>query len=112
MVTVQFNPFTPEAKADPYPLYRSLREADPVHHSPLLDLWVLSRHKDVTFPLKDDRFSADRRTPTNPLAVHARTLHEEGRFSQANNSPRAAPTAPFIRCLLPEAPIITRPRFS
>ena len=91
MATVQFNPFTPEAKADPYPLYRSLREADPVHHSPLLDLWVLSRHKDVTFVLKDDRFSADRRKSTNPLAVQARKLQEEGPFAQANTMLSADP---------------------
>ncbi len=91
MTAVQFNPFTPEAKADPYPLYRSLRETDPVHHSPLLDLWVLSRHEDVSFVLKDARFSADRRKSTNQLVAQARAMQEDGPFAQANTMLSADP---------------------
>ena len=91
MTAVQFNPFTPEAQADPYPLYRSLREADPVHHSELMDLWVLTRHEDVSFVLKDDRFSADRRKSTNLLVTQARKMQEEGPFAQANTMLSADP---------------------
>ena len=91
MTAVQFNPFTPEAQADPYPLYRSLREADPVHHSELMDLWVLTRHEDVSFVLKDDRFSADRRKSTNLLVAQARKMQEEGPFAQANTMLSADP---------------------
>ncbi len=47
--------------ADPYPLYRSLREQDPVHWDPYLHAWVVTRYADVITVLH--RFSADR-TPT------------------------------------------------
>ncbi len=67
MTTVQYNPFTITAQADPYPLYHELREADPVHWTELMGLWVLSRYQDVEFVLQDARFSANRRTSINPL---------------------------------------------
>lgn len=53
----------PAARADPYPLYRRLREADPVHWDPYLHAWVLTRYADVALALQDARFSACR-TPT------------------------------------------------
>ena len=55
-----YNPFLPEVREDPYPQYRALREADPVHRSPFLDMWVLTRYEDVALVLRDHRFSADR----------------------------------------------------
>ncbi|HKF17179.1 MAG TPA: cytochrome P450 [Candidatus Dormibacteraeota bacterium] len=55
-----YNPFLPEAREDPYPQYRALREADPIHRSPFLDMWVLTRYQDVALVLRDHRFSADR----------------------------------------------------
>ena len=55
-----YNPFLPEVREDPYPQYRALREADPVHRSPFLDMWVLTRYEDVAQVLRDHRFSADR----------------------------------------------------
>ena len=51
----------PEVLADPYPLYRQLREEDPVHWDPYLHAWVVTRYADVVDVLH--RFSADR-TPT------------------------------------------------
>ncbi|MDQ6793648.1 MAG: cytochrome P450 [Chloroflexota bacterium] len=51
----------PEILADPYPLYRQLREEDPVHWDPYLSAWVVTRYRDVVFVLQ--HFSADR-TPT------------------------------------------------
>ncbi len=47
---VVFNPLLPEFHANPYPFYRRLREADPVHHS-ALGIWVLTRYDDVVMPL-------------------------------------------------------------
>ncbi len=47
--------------ADPYPLYRRLREEDPVHWDPFLHAWVVTRYNDVMQVLST--FSADR-TPT------------------------------------------------
>jgi pimeloyl-[acyl-carrier protein] synthase len=51
----------PQVLADPYPLYRRLREHDPVHWDPYLHAWVVTRYADVVSVLT--RFSADR-TPT------------------------------------------------
>jgi pimeloyl-[acyl-carrier protein] synthase len=51
----------PEVLADPYPLYRRLREEDPVHWDPFLHAWVVTRYTDVMQVLSS--FSADR-TPT------------------------------------------------
>ena len=91
MNAIQFNPFSPESQANPYPQYKALREAAPVYHSPLLDLWVLSRFEDVSFVLKDDRFSADRRKSSNPLVAQARQMQEAGPFAQANTMLSADP---------------------
>jgi cytochrome P450 len=51
----------PEHLADPYPLYRSLREYDPVLWDPMLCAWVVTSYAGVIEVLH--RFSADR-TPT------------------------------------------------
>ncbi len=47
---------------DPYPAYRALREAGPVHWSEdfFQGAWLLSRHADVEFALRDPCFSAQR----------------------------------------------------
>src|SRR6059058_4640144 len=51
----------PEVLADPYPLYRRLREEDPVHWDPYLHAWVVTRYEDVSTVLH--RFRAAR-TPS------------------------------------------------
>lgn len=51
----------PEVLADPYPLYRRLRDEDPVHWDPFLHAWVVTRYNDVIRVLH--HFSAAR-TPT------------------------------------------------
>jgi hypothetical protein len=45
-------PFTAETWRDPYPLYRQLREQDPVHHAPV-GAWVLTRFADVFEAARD-----------------------------------------------------------
>jgi pimeloyl-[acyl-carrier protein] synthase len=62
--TLLFNPFMPEMRGDPYPAYHLLRAADPVHRVPLEigpQVWMLSRHRDVSALLRDPRVSSDRR---------------------------------------------------
>jgi len=54
-VDLQFNPFLPEFHADPYPFYRLLRDADPVHQTPM-GFWLLTRYDDVLLSLRDPRF--------------------------------------------------------
>jgi cytochrome P450 len=58
---VVFNPMGRAFRADPYALYRRLRERDPIHRSRAAFGWVLSRHADILEVLRDDRFSADDR---------------------------------------------------
>jgi pimeloyl-[acyl-carrier protein] synthase len=48
----------PEVLADPYPLYRRLRDEDPVHWDPFLHAWVVTRYEEVVRVLQD--FSANR----------------------------------------------------
>ncbi|WP_435768461.1 cytochrome P450 [Nocardioides sp. SYSU DS0651] len=49
-----FDPYDYGFHEDPYPLYRRLRDEDPVHHNERDDIWVLSRHADVNAALRDD----------------------------------------------------------
>jgi len=73
------DPFLPEHRTDPYPLYRKLRELDPVHRSPS-GVWVLTRHADATAVLRDPRFSPNpshlngERPQVGPRRVDTRVL--------------------------------------
>ena len=49
----------PRFVTDPYPLYRWLRERQPVRKDPLAPVWVLTRHDDVTEMLRSPRFRKD-----------------------------------------------------
>ena len=55
-----YDPFDPTLVADPYPVYRWLRDEAPLHHSAQTDTFVLSRYEDVSWALGDpDLFSSD-----------------------------------------------------
>jgi pimeloyl-[acyl-carrier protein] synthase len=54
--------FAPEIIANPYPLYKRIREEDPVHYEASLGYWILTRYQDVEAALRDERLSANRRT--------------------------------------------------
>lgn len=56
--------FTPEVRADPFPLYRRLLEEDPVHDTGF-GLWLVSSYDDCRAALRDPRFSAEFRTMAN-----------------------------------------------
>ncbi len=58
--TIDFRPDAPEFLADPFPIYGRLREQDPVHWSPRLKAWVLTRYDDVKSVLLDRSISSDR----------------------------------------------------
>jgi len=60
VVTAEFNPFAPGMLADPYAMYRALREHDPIHRSEMMESWVLTRYDDIDAVLMDNRFSSDR----------------------------------------------------
>ena len=48
-----YSPFDPTVIADPYPVYRELRESAPAYWSPEAGSWVLSRYVDVSAALAD-----------------------------------------------------------
>jgi pimeloyl-[acyl-carrier protein] synthase len=62
----------PDVLANPYPLYRRLREETPVYWDPYLSAWVVTRYSDVITVLH--KYSADR-TPT-PEQLTAMGLEE------------------------------------
>ncbi len=68
MVTAEFNPFTPAALADPYPMYRELLAHNPVSWNSTLQTWVFTRYDDVDTILTHESTSADRRSGTNSFA--------------------------------------------
>jgi cytochrome P450 len=63
MATLLYDPRLPAVTADPYTAFAKLRAGDPVHWSPVLRGWVLTRYADVRAALFDPKLSADRITP-------------------------------------------------
>ncbi len=57
----------PEVLANPYPLYRRLRDESPVHWDPYLHAWVVTRYSDVVDVLH--RFRAARTPAPDRLAA-------------------------------------------
>src|SRR6266702_2843304 len=53
------DPFAPEYRANPHPLYHRLRQLDPVRRIPGTRDWVVFRHADATTVLRDPRFSSN-----------------------------------------------------
>lgn len=49
----RFDPYSPEIDADPFPAYKTLREEHPCFWSEDIEMWVLSRHKDIVMALND-----------------------------------------------------------
>jgi len=62
-MAIDFRPDARDFLRDPFPLFRSLREADPVHWSPRLKAWVLTRYDDCRAVLLDREMSSDRLRP-------------------------------------------------
>jgi len=48
-----YDPFSYEQDEDPYPIYRRLRDEQPVHHNARQDFWALTRFDDVLGALVD-----------------------------------------------------------
>ena len=55
--------------ADPYPVYRQLRENDPVHWHEPFGAWILTRYHDVLTVLHDSSFSAKRTGKMRQMAA-------------------------------------------
>jgi len=64
---VEFNPYSPTFREDPYPVYRRLRDEYPVYHNEELGFYALSRHDDIVAALQDvETFSS-----SNALGIGA-----------------------------------------
>jgi cytochrome P450 len=79
------NPFEPGFFADPYSRYRTLRERDPVHHSPF-GLWMLFRYDHIVGLLRDPSLSVE---PENAQPTLRRQMFEEVGGERAARRPRA-----------------------
>jgi cytochrome P450 len=62
-MSIDFRPEDPAFLAEPFPLYRRMRDDDPAHWSPRLKAWVLTRYDDVKAVCLDERMSSDRLRP-------------------------------------------------
>jgi len=61
---IDYRPDDPAILADPFPVYRRLRDEDPAHWSPRLKSWVLTRYADVKRVCQDSAgMSSDRLRP-------------------------------------------------
>lgn len=93
MVTAEFNPFTPGTLANPYPMYRALLEQNPISWNEMMEMWIVTRYKDVDFVLTDPRMSADRTRARNRFAQQLAKQQEEnfGPFNRAQTMLSADP---------------------
>jgi cytochrome P450 len=59
-MSLDYDPFSPEFRRDPYSVYEELRRSAPVYWAARSKTWVVSRYDDVAGILKDTRrFSSD-----------------------------------------------------
>lgn len=65
-----FDPLKPESHADPYPIYRKLREQAPLHHTPY-GTWLVVAYDPAVAILRDHRFSVDHSNRKIPPEIAA-----------------------------------------
>ena len=63
MTALAYDPADPAVRRNPFPLFARLQDNDPVHWSPALKAWVLTRYDDVRQMLLTDAMSPDRLRP-------------------------------------------------
>ena len=57
-MTIRYDPFSAEVRANPFPHYAQLREEAPVHQLPG-GLWAVSRYEECSFVMRNaDLFSS------------------------------------------------------
>lgn len=55
MADLRYDPYDVEINRDPYPVFRRLREQQPLYYNEELDFYAVSRHADVQRGLKDNQ---------------------------------------------------------
>ncbi len=73
---IHFRPDAPEFLRDPFPFLRRMREQDPVHWSPRLKSWVLTRYDDIKAVCLDREVSSDRLRPYFATLLAAESLSQ------------------------------------
>jgi cytochrome P450 len=105
---MEFNPFDPEFRANPYPTYTRLREESPVHVMPEMGFAAISRYDDVVSVLKrTDEFSSSAmgiNTRTGPQRTVINTdppdhAHLRGLVNRAFTPKMVADMEPRIRAI-------------
>lgn len=61
--TPVYDPADAQTRDDPFPLYEALQARDPVHWSPALRSWIVTRYDDVRLVLATPTMSSDRLSP-------------------------------------------------
>ncbi|HWI22658.1 MAG TPA: hypothetical protein VNT22_08600 [Baekduia sp.] len=72
-VAHELRPFDATYLEDPYKIFATLRERGPVHYSPELDMWVVTRYADVETVFKSpaEYSGAIAQSPVTPLTAEA-----------------------------------------
>lgn len=69
MTDLYWDPFTPELRDDPYPLWKRLRDEAPVYYNDRHDFWALTRFEDIEQAHKDvATFSSSHGTTLETMA--------------------------------------------
>ncbi len=66
---VIWNSLDPAVLADPYPIYKALRESDPYHYSEATAQYLISQHEDVNKALRDWKRFSNRRIGEQPVTL-------------------------------------------
>ncbi|MCP4907480.1 MAG: cytochrome P450 [bacterium] len=67
-MAIDYDPFSKEVRNDPHPIYKRLRDEDPVHYMQKYDAWALSRFQDIwDASSHDDLMAAKGTTPAQLL---------------------------------------------
>jgi hypothetical protein len=80
---IDYDPFAPEIRDDPYPTYRELRDSAPAYYLPRFDAWALSRFEDIWNASSNPAFSTARGTAPAQLLT------------------REQPVTPMLNCMDP-----------
>ncbi len=59
-MSVEYEPYSPKFRADPYPVFRELRDHEPVHWAPESSCWCVSRFDDALHVLKHPELFSSR----------------------------------------------------